>query len=296
VAVVRIGDDALEDGIEGDAFADHVMRMVSKAAANQLTKTLLMGVKDAGTPVKFIQSWDGWAYIAANEGHVVDASTYDDRYIDFNKMDALLKAIPNKYLDNGLNPTFLMSRHVGHDYRRLFSNRETGLGDAALISVKPPSYAGLPVDVYNQITVTQGVPVSPAVATTIDGTEAAGQTTVSVDDATGLSVGDSIVIDRGGSTEEVRTITAISTNDLTVAALTYAHVTSDTVEKCTADGSFVLLTEYGNLVWGIQRDIRIETDRLPRLRATDWVLSFKMDAQVYNPDSMGILNFLKVRP
>jgi len=294
VVVVQIGDDALEDGIEGDAFADHVLKIVARAVANQLVKTLLLG-KSATVKTKFMQSWNGWYYHAFHDGHVVDASSFSDRYIEKTKLGALLKAMPNKYLENNLNPALIVARHIGQDWRETFSDRETPQGDNAIVGGNTPGYGGIPMDIYNTVPTNQPVP-DGVVATTLAGAEAAGQTVLSLTDATGLAIGSVIVIDYENGLEEVRTITNVATNDVTVAALTYSHESGATVKSCTADGTFALLAEYGNLLWGIQRDIRIETDRRPRLRATDWVISLKMDAQVTNPDALAVLKNLKVRP
>lgn len=299
VAIARISDDSLEDGIEGDAFADHVMRMVAKAVANQLCKTLLMGVKDAAAPTKFIQSWDGWHYIAANEGHVIDASTFDDRFIDRAKLSALLKTMPNKYLESNLNPAFLMARHIGQDWRDTFADRETAQGDAAVTGANLPPYGGVMAHTFNQIPVEQPFPVSGGASTDIDGDQAAATTNILVTASAGFTVGDIITFNRGGSRQESHAITVIPDGThITIGApgLTYEQEDTNTIEEVTADGSFSLLAEFGNLIWGIQRDIRIETDRLPRLRSTDWVISFKMDAQVANPDALVLLQNLKSRP
>ena len=109
-----------------------------------------------------------------------------------------------------------------------------------------------------------------------------------------FSVGDVIAISRGTAREEIRTISAKSTNDLTVAALERNHNSGDAVEIVTADGTFGLATDYQNLILGIQRDIRVETDRLPRLRATDFVLTFRADVQMENPDAVVLLENLQV--
>lgn len=299
VAIARVSDDALEDGIEGDAFADHLMRIVARAVSNQLAKTLLLGRQDDEAPTKFIQSWDGWLKIAKDSGHVVDASTFADRFISKDKLSAVLKTMPNKYLENNLNPSFLLARHIGQDWRDTFADRETAQGDAAVTGAGAPPYGGVPVNVYNQFPVNDPFPVSGGASTTVDGDQAAGTTNFLVASSAGFTVGDAITINRGGSKEESHTITAIPDGThITIGAsgVTYAIEDGFTVEEVTLDGSRLLLAEFGNLIWGIQRDIRIETDRLPRLRSTDWVISFKMDAEVRNPDALVLMENLKSRP
>lgn len=296
VAIVRISDDAMEDNVEGDAFADHLMRMIARAAANQLVRTLLLGKAEPTTITKFIQVWDGWYPRAIAGGHVVDAAGFDDRYISRPKMGALVKGMPNKYFEAGFDFAYMGARHIAQDWRDAFADRETNAGDLAATGAQAPTYAGIPFDAFNTIPTSKPVLVSGGASTTVSGTEAAGQTTVSLDSATGFEIGDYVVFDFQGPREEVRQITNIAGNDITVAATTYAHDTDTTVDECTPDGSFVLLTAYQNLIWGVKRDITIETDRLPRLRATDWVLHFRMDAQVENADMIAVLKNLKTRP
>ncbi|KKN21064.1 hypothetical protein LCGC14_0929240 [marine sediment metagenome] len=299
VAIARISDDALEDGIEGDAFADHVMKVVSKAVANQLVKTLLLGRIDDEAPTKFIQSWDGWLEIAKDSGQVIDASTFADRFVDRDKLSAILKTMPNKYMEANQDPSFMMARHIGQDWRDTFADRETNQGDAAVTGANLPSYGGVPATVFNQFPVIDPFLVSGGQSTTVDGDQVAGTTNFVVAASAGWIVGDVFTINRGGSKEESHTVTAVPDGThLTIASpgVTFAIEDGFTVEEVTLDGSRTLLAEFKNLIWGIQRDIRIETDRLPRLRSTDWVISFKMDAQVRNPDALVLMENLKSRP
>ena len=299
VAIARISDDSLEDGIEGDAFADHVMKVVAKAVANHLCKVLLRGREDDGTPTKFIQSWDGWLKIAKDSGQVIDGSGFSDRYIDRPKLSAMLKTMPSKYLESNLNPAFLMARHIGQDWRDTFADRETNAGDAAVTGANLPSYGGVPANVFNQFVTNDPFLVSGGQVTDIDGDQAAGTTNIVVTASAGWVAGDVATFNRGGSKEESHVITAVPDGThLTIGApgLTYAQEDTFAIEETTLDASAVLLAEFGNLIWGIQRDIRIETDRLPRLRSTDWVISLKMDAEVRNPDAVVLMENLKSRP
>lgn len=62
---VAIYDDDLEDNIEGDSFADHVMKMVAAKIANELDEAFWIGDTAglAGFAADDIRSiWDGWRY------------------------------------------------------------------------------------------------------------------------------------------------------------------------------------------------------------------------------------------
>lgn len=60
------------------------------------------------------------------------------------------------------------------------------------------------------------------------------------------------------------------------------------------NGTMVWLTDPRNLIMGIHRDIRIEADRLPRLRATDYVVTMRGDVEVENGDAVAIYDHLLV--
>lgn len=60
------------------------------------------------------------------------------------------------------------------------------------------------------------------------------------------------------------------------------------------NGTMVWLTDPRNLIMGIHRDIRIEADRLPRLRATDYVITMRGDVEVENGDAVAIYDHLLV--
>ena len=100
LAIVSIGDDTLEDNIEGDAFVQHLLGMISRSTANELEQAFIQGdrnVADAG----ILDQFDGWYKTAKASGaHVVEAMADTDRYwpgLNATKMTRILKAIPSKY-------------------------------------------------------------------------------------------------------------------------------------------------------------------------------------------------------
>ncbi|MNC43726.1 hypothetical protein D3C75_926010 [compost metagenome] len=56
-----------------------------------------------------------------------------------------------------------------------------------------------------------------------------------------------------------------------------------------------MLTDYRNLICGIHRDIRIETERRARKRTTSFVLTLRADIQIENPEAIVLLDNLKVK-
>jgi hypothetical protein len=61
------------------------------------------------------------------------------------------------------------------------------------------------------------------------------------------------------------------------------------------DGTFQMVTDLRNLIWGIHRDIKIEPQRWARKRATDYVLSLRGDIKIENGDAIAIYDHSKVR-
>lgn len=78
-------------------------------------------------------------------------------------------------------------------------------------------------------------------------------------------------------------------------ALTAITATENTVIETISDGADVILTPDYNFIYGIQRDITIEPDRVAKERATDFVITMRVDFQVENPEMTGILKNVKVK-
>ena len=77
--------------------------------------------------------------------------------------------------------------------------------------------------------------------------------------------------------------------------LYYPHAAGATVKQITPNGSDLLLTDYRNLIFGIQRDIKWETERHARRRSTSFVMTLRVDTQVENPDALVLLEGLTVK-
>jgi hypothetical protein len=120
-----------------------------------------------------------------------------------------------------------------------------------------------------------------------------------VDDATGITAANTIIIGYGTRHAEIATVASVNGNEITLSAnVAWDHADNELVKEYTAvtmDGSEMLYTDPRNLILGIQRDIRIEPDRRPRLRATDFVITMRLDTQVENADAAVLAQNLKVR-
>lgn len=321
IAEAQILDNELEDNTEMGAFMDHFMRMLAIKIGNQLELAYLTGVSTNGTPaaVDINQQFNGWEYLFKNSGgHIVDGSTanalWADRYLNTDKLNKLLKAIPPKYRTRNIDYRYVMSPNIYTDFAALVGARQTPFGDVAFHAAGYET--NFPAG-QNSVLGWAGIPIYPApllpegeftptlggtsAATTVTSGGAAGTNTVSVAATTNLAVGNVILVDTG-AIQEVCTITAIAALVLTVTSLSttsgnfaYSHAAAAAVVKGSNDASFVMLTHFQNLIVGIQRDIRIELDRRPRERATYAVVTLRVDCNMENTDAGGLLTGLAVK-
>ena len=301
IAIVRISDDSLEDNIEGDAFAQHLLGMIARASGNELEDSLLYGRQlSPGTPTFIDQLYQGWISEALDNGNVVDAAGvgFSDRFIDREKMSALVKALPTKFRRNKRNMRLSMADDIDQDWSdQVLAPRETPQGDNAITGDSPNRYRSIAFRPSGLFRVNRPVLVSGGGSTTLDEGEPAAETAIAVASETNFAAGEKVVVARGTALEEEVTVVSTGAGLVTIEApgLKFAQATATTFEEVTLDGTDVLLADYRNLILGIQRDVRLEPDRLPRLRATDWVLTMRIDAKVEEPDALALLKSLKVR-
>lgn len=259
---IAIFDDDLEDNVEGDQFADHLMRMVAKQISNELDIAYWIGDTGSGnaygdTDIKSL--WDGWRYRIANgdtDGDTyynsvsggatvldaTDSGTYSvespskiamvEKAAPYNwefKYNKMLATLPSKYKTVGLkNLSFYNSDLVTQNYIEALSARSTILGDNAILGKEALQYGMVPIVSCPNMSVTM-----------------AGDT-----QATEASTG-------GAYTD-------------------------------------CLLTPNGNLVIGIQRDIKIESQREAADEATYWFYSMRVDVAIENINACVLLRRLIV--
>lgn len=229
IGIVSVGDDALEDNIEGEAFLQHLLKMIAASAANELEQAAIHGdtsVSDTG----ILDRWDGWYKLAKAAGaHVKDAMDDSDRYwpgTDGGKATKLLKSLPSKYRQDTRNLAWLLNSDLYLDYNEMLAAKGYGEAFASITGVRDLPLRGI-----------QNVQV-PLMKTDMAFTHGATPYT---------------------------------------------------------DGTIVMLTDLRNLIFGIQRDIRIEPFRQPRKRATDYVLTMRAAVQIENGDAIAIYDHAAVK-
>lgn len=294
IGEVRIYDDEVEDNIEGVAFKEHMMKMVAKKVANQLERVALYSRKVAN-PTDLLQMFDGFIKAVETSGVVVDASDtglFADRYIDKEKLAKLRKSINTAYR-NVLNKWY-MPDDVAIDYEVKY--------EASNNTVNKYGAFGVDFTKANIMSIDRAVAVASGFTATLTASPVAGAFAIVVSDETGATFGDTITLALGNDKEFTSTIASINTGTNTITlddALPFGYnhtlASENTVTETTLDGADVILTPDYNFIYGIQRDITIEPDRVAKERATDFVITMRVDFQVENAEMTGILKNVKVK-
>lgn len=238
--MVLIPDDDLEDNVEGEAFANHLMELIAKTCSNELEEAWIIGdVADPATCLN--EMWNGWYTVAIDSAgagagdvipaaHVLDADSYGSQYIWELKPDSpygysfifkkMIHALPHKYRRDRTKLRFLVSPGIDEDWRSAIEARGTSVGDEVLLKGGALSCGNIPI-----------VPVP------------------------------GIPENQGGG----------------------------------ADRTFIMLTHYENLIAGLLRELRLETERRAGDEATAVWLSIRGDVTVENVDAMVVAKNLKVK-
>lgn len=265
---VVIYDDDLEEGIEGQAFADHLMKIIAKKVANEIDEASYCSHEGfADTDVRSL--WKGFRYKllygqaktettgedipgaatildASNtlSGHSndftvpgkiaqrvkVDDTTYTgDWEFKFSKMLAVL---PSKYKLLGLkNLRFFCNDIIPNDYAEALATRATILGDKALLGENDLPFRTVPI---------ASVPLMPITYQKVG--------------AAGSTLGQEAYEGDG------------------------ADVYAD-----------VILTPKNNFIIGIQKELTLESKRAPEDQAQYVFYNLKIDIAVENPEAAVIL-------
>jgi len=293
IGEVRIYDDELEDNIEGASFKEHMMRMVAKKIGNQLEKVSLYSRKVAN-PTSLMQMFDGFIKLVEANGVVVDANDtalFTDRNIDKAKLAAVRKSVATKF--RTMLNAWYVSDDVAIDYEVKY--------EASSNTVDKYGAFGLKFDKANLIGSERPVAVTTGFSATLTASPVATATTITVDSTTGASVGDviTLAIDQDKSFSTTIDTVTDGTHLVLTDAIPYGYdhtlSTENAVTETTLDGTDVIHTPKNNFIYGIQRDVTIEPDRVAKQRATDFIITMRIDFQVENPEMTGLLKNVLVK-
>lgn len=125
--------EALEDNIEGAALEDHIARLMSAQFGNDLEDLYINGdVTNTGDAL--LKTLDGWYKRAVNGAHTVSAPALGDssRALDKATFNALIKAMPKKYLQQRSKLMFFTGTSPLQDFLNRLTDRSTPLGDSVI--------------------------------------------------------------------------------------------------------------------------------------------------------------------
>jgi hypothetical protein len=137
--------------------------------------------------------------------------------------------------------------------------------------------------------------------TTVDADSAAGQKVLNVTATTAFTVGDYVYVSKAGLEykSEICKIASIESGiSLTmVDNLVWAHAGADaeTVKEVTLDGADCVLTHKENFIIGLERDIKMETERKASEESTYFFYSIRSDIAVENLNAVVFIKNLKVK-
>lgn len=190
---VVIYDDDLEEGIEGQAFADHLMRIIAKKVANEMDEAaycsqpgfadtdirslwkgfrhrLLAGQSKTGVLPKVATLLDASNTLAGHEndftmpGKIAERVKVDTTYAgDWEfKFSKMLAVMPSRYKLLGLkNLRFFCNDIIPNDYAEALATRATILGDKALLGENDLPFRTVPI---------ASVPLMPVTYEVVEGT------------------------------------------------------------------------------------------------------------------------------
>lgn len=145
VAEARIPYNVVEDNIANGTFNDYAMRLLAKALSRDLENLLING-DTTNTTSKLLKSKDGilkqLVSLVVNAGGV---------RLTKSVLKTMLQTMPSQYLRAQKNLAFLTSKNAAIDYADSLSNRQTPLGDRALVEAAMAEYSGysvIPVPIF----------------------------------------------------------------------------------------------------------------------------------------------------
>ncbi len=324
-------DDDLEDNIEGDAFADHLLKMIAAQIANELEEAYYNGaaVPSGTDPKDLLDVWNGWRHRVINSqvggayhnavsgaAKILDARadfTLNNGYIAEKQADPpyeyewkfakMIKNLPSKYKKGGLaNLRFFLSDQMVQDYIDALAARSTVLGDQVILGKGPLQYGTIPLIPVPLMPTNLPVEATDTHGdTTVDADSAAGQKVLNVAATTNFTVGDYVHIFKAGLEykAEVGEIAFIEDGvSLTlVDDLEWAHIGTDaeTVKESTLDGTDCMLTHRENLIVGLHRILKMESKREPADEATYFFYSLRSDLAIENVNAIVFLKNGKIR-
>lgn len=152
----ELSTETLEDNIEGAAFEDHVARLMTAQAGQDLEDIAINGDTRL-TRDPLLKVFNGWRRLARDGGHVVDAAGSGLSRDVFN---SALKAMPRKYMQRRGGLKFFTGANLMQDYLYSLTTAEDVLTQGAAQQIVNNGGAVAPGDAGWTINVASfGVPI-----------------------------------------------------------------------------------------------------------------------------------------
>lgn len=141
----ELSTESLEDGLEGEAFEDHVARLIATQAGNDMEDVAINGDMDI-TDDPLLKVMDGWGKRLDRAAHVVD---HGGNPVDANVWNNAIKAMPNRFKKNRKGLKFFAGSNVVQDY--LFAIRDLPTNTVqGQEGMRPFGLDVVEVDLFNQ--------------------------------------------------------------------------------------------------------------------------------------------------
>ena len=136
IAIVSIGDDTLEDNIEGDALLQHIIKMIVNSARNEIEEAVIHG-DTAVADTYILDAFDGYYKLAkAGSANVVEAMTDANRFwpgTNGVKATKLIKALPTKFRVDKSKLAFILPPDLQLDYMDSLADKVSADAFGALV-------------------------------------------------------------------------------------------------------------------------------------------------------------------
>lgn len=286
-----IGDDELEDNIEGDAFKDHLMRMAAKVCANQLEIASIYGryiaddhLEDANC-VDINNQFNGFITRASVILDAANGDAYNSRTLDLDKLTDLRLAMKSKYRVS-------LETIMGDDLITRYSNKYAKSPN----QVDPKGFSGKAFINAPLMSTESPTLIKNGAKTTLSAVNTQGAKTITVASAAGLQAGVQICIAYNTNLEFCSTIASVAGTTLTLEdAVPYKFKGNESVHVVTLDGAEVLMTDPRNLLQGIQREFKIEFERDAEHEQTAMYISIRTDFQVENEEALAVMKGISTK-
>jgi len=284
----EISDNFAELNIEGEAVEDTVVRLMATQTANDIEEVMVNGdvlgparieadLLNGGSTTQvikdtFVALFDGWLRLL-DAGNIYDGLGAN---ISSKIFSSMIKKMPVKFRRTRRNLRFLMSLDMEQNWREKIASRATAGGDAAITSASAIPVFGVPMVPVPllepdprvvQHLVFGAAPVTVALRYNHIGTEM------------------SIVLSTLGASPTTPYIENTDyTVDRTLGTVTnvagQAMAAGGTYKVTYRSGSQIILCDFQNLILGIGRDIRIESDRDIYKGTNQFAITTKIAVQV----------------